>query len=101
MKPTTWKCKDGKFVQIKEMGDSHLVNSIALLRKSYRRICLAGALAADSAYPDGEPDGAAMVAESEARYLFEEAETQEDIAERWPIYGALDKEVKRRRIAVP
>lgn len=33
----TWTCKDGTVVNIPEMGDTHLLNTIAMVKRGYDR----------------------------------------------------------------
>lgn len=93
-----WTTKTGDKIPVSKMDDSHLVNTIRFVRRNYQAIMLHQAILCDSAYPDGEPDGAAMAAESEARYAFSEAEELNDIQVRVPIYKHLVKEANKRKL---
>jgi len=95
---TVWTTKSGQTMRFRDMEDSHLLNAIRMLRRNYQRQMLHEALVCDNAYPDGEPDGAAMAAQSEANYAFEEADEQQDIEQHLPIFGGLLKELERRKL---
>jgi len=85
-------------MRFRDMEDSHLLNTIRLLRRNYRKQMWHNALVCDSAYPDGEPEGASWAAQSEAEYSFEEADMQEDIERHLPVFGGLLKELERRKL---
>lgn len=86
-----WKMATGQKIRIKDMTDSHLLNTIRMLQRKHQEVCLEAQGAASSF--NGEM--AQMYAEQEADcviscgpgYVFD-------------IYGDLVKEAKRRKLAV-
>jgi len=72
----TWTTRDGCSVFIDSMSNDHIRRTIRMLRRHYRRQCLAYSLAADL-YASDAPYEASTAAETEARSLIEEAEKQE------------------------
>lgn len=80
-----WKCKDGRVLEVSEMGTDHLKNTIAMLRRNgvvtpdEFLSCLAYACSGDT------PDGAAMAAEAEV-----------DGMKQWNGLEVLEDELARR-----
>lgn len=91
----TWKTKEGKVVAIRDMTDSHLKNTVAMLRRNVGafeatiRDGIWGYLVGDP------PDGAAMAAEGALAEL-DEADDDDIIAACVDVFPLLVKETKKR-----
>src|SRR6185295_6311413 len=89
-----WKTRDGLQVEISEMDDSHLANTIAFLEKRAADINYNAWLKMDQ-YAADAPDGAAMAVEREMDTLAE-MEDLEALAIVCPPYAAMIAERRRR-----
>jgi hypothetical protein len=67
--PLIWTQRDGTRVRVRDMTDAHVWNTYRMLVAGALMAAHANALAA-LAYASGAPDGASMLAESEADALF-------------------------------
>jgi hypothetical protein len=88
---TVWVTRDGERIPVRDMTDSHLLNTIRWLERTHDARVLA-MLQPYSAYLSGDPpDGAAMCAEQEACALIEAS--VEDIV---PTYATMIDEARKR-----
>jgi len=91
----TWKTREGAVMRIKDMGDSHLVNTIKYLERHATNMRLNQA--SDMfRYAATAPDGAAMCAESGAEQLLEMSD--EEFLSEYPKYKGLVREAKKRKL---
>lgn len=97
--PETWTTRDGRVIRIAEMGDSHLLNTVALLRRrnhaGVRARAWRTALRAAS-YATTAPDGAADAAMECAHACLRGDCDDEILAEELPEFAALLEEARRR-----
>lgn len=95
--PTHWTTKDKRSIPIKEMGDSHLVNSIAFYRTRAPAMQENEAFSAMGAAASFDSDSmASYYADGMADDLMHEP--TEDWLERQPLWRALTREAKRRKL---
>lgn len=83
-----WKTKDGKKIRIKDMSDSHLLNTIKYLDKAYLNYLW-------NTMPDLQGDMAQFCAEQDFNHELENG----DPSLVWPIYADLVVEAIKRGIA--
>ena len=113
-KPVMWTTNDGVTLQIGEMGDSHLLNTIQYLRRTHRARCWALARSAGRyamTAPDGAADAAmqaeeALLALAESPYCMDEPfgrdlTLDEAVAKLEPRHTTMLREAKRRSLVVP
>lgn len=91
---TTWKTSNGRLIKVSEMEDTHLVNTIKLLRRNAQKLILQE-LAQMANYINNAPDGAAMAAMSEADRIIEMTD-DEYLSHRLPAFDALLLEAVNR-----
>lgn len=96
---TTWKTREGREIEIKDLDDFHLVNIISLLRRKGKPLAVAAswkwAFKALS-YASTAPDGAAEAAEEEASRLLNHQCLDEMLSMELPIFGFLLAEAENR-----
>jgi len=92
MNQKQWKTKDGTIVNIKDMDDNHLNNTIALIRRNARRIMDSNIASLLCACPNG--DGAVMAVEDEL-YKAEIISVEEYLSE-YKVYQNMLKEFNLR-----
>lgn len=98
--PTHWTTKDKRSIPIKEMGDSHLLNSIKFYRERAPKMQENEAYAAAGEAACFDSDSmASYYADGMADHLMHEA--TEDWLERQPLWRALTREAKRRQLKLP
>mgnify|MGYP001605058959 CR=1 FL=1 len=99
-KPLMWRTRDGTTLRIRDMGDSHLLNSIRYLRRTHQQRCWALAISADR-YAMTAPDGASDAAAEAAAQAYELGDEQDDeaVSEMSPVFGHLLNEAHRRRLS--
>lgn len=85
MKPSLWKCKDGRTLRISDMETSHITNSMRMLERMHeQRLC-------SMPYPDFQGEMAQMYAEQEF-----DAYMNASVEDVFPIYKHLEKELLKR-----
>ena len=94
----TWRMRDGTTIPVRKMEDSHLVNTIAYLRRNQERLRLRYVMQM-GAYAENAPDGAALAVE-QAIDEITEAEPEEVLESCVAAFPALRAEAKRRRLWV-
>lgn len=95
--PTHWKTKDKGSIAIKEMTDSHLLNSIMFYQKRAPAMQENDIYASMSAAASFDSDSmASYYADGMAAEAMEEA--AEDWLERQPLWRAITNEAKRRKL---
>jgi len=101
--PETWTTRDGRVVRIAEMEDSHLLSTIALLRRRNRAGIRARAwrtaMRAGS-YAETAPDGAADAAMECVSARLRGDCDDEILAEELPEFAALVEEARRRKLEI-
>lgn len=101
LKPTKtiWVAKDGQRVRVKDMGDTHLVNTIRLLRRHATRLIDENLSAAYSieGYLQGEM---AQVAIAQDIDILEESDPEELLADSVPCYETMLDEAERRGLTL-
>ena len=97
--PTTWTTKDKRAIPIKEMTDSHLLNAIRFYRERAPAMQENQAFAAAGEAAGFDSDSmASYYAEGMVDDLMHEA--TEDWLERQPLWKALKREAKSRKLTV-
>jgi hypothetical protein len=81
-----WKTRDGRSIPIRDMGDSHLANSIRFLERMHKLTVL------NYNPPCFQGEMAQMTADDEYNMLLES-----DPGDLWPIYNHLILEQQRRQ----
>lgn len=98
--PTHWTTKDKRSIPIKEMSNAHLANTIAFLVRCAPTAMEANLYAAFSAAASFDSDSmASYYADAEIHTL--EHESVEDYLGQQPMYRALIREAKRRKLTLP
>lgn len=104
----TWTTRDGRVILVVDMGDQHLANTIAMLRRKNRGVAAyrvirarhREALALCSYLGDDPPDGAAMAAEEELGELLSrpitDRERDDALGKVYPTFATLVAEARRR-----
>lgn len=97
-----WKTRDGRLIEISQMSDGHLLNTIAMLRRTHRRRAFALSMAADR-YALDAPDGAAMAAEQEAVAILDLADETDDesVGRLCRPFMEMIRESRRRGLEIP
>lgn len=85
MKPSLWKCKDGRAVPIKDMTTDHIINSMRMLDRMHEQTQF------DMPYPAFQGEMAQMYAEQEF-----DAYMDSSVEDVFPIYKHLEKELLKR-----
>lgn len=98
--PTHWTTKDKRALPIKEMTDSHLQNTIAYLIRVAPQAMEENLYSAFAAAASFDSDSmASYYADAEIHTLG--AETLEDFLDQQPMFRALTREAKRRKLPDP
>jgi hypothetical protein len=92
-----WQMRDGTFIRIRRMSDSHLANAIAMMERNAKGHAFALAMSAGN-YASQHDSMGGRAAEEAADELFDLMdEAPEDCAsELWPKYNELVAERERR-----
>lgn len=93
-----WTTRQGVEVKIREMSDSHLLNTIRFLRRTVGPQKNRLAMSMDN-HPFGEDTMAAFYTERDAQRLYEMDE-DEFISENYEQFGELIAEAERRNLEV-
>jgi hypothetical protein len=94
-----WKTREGVEINICDMTDRHLLNTIKMLKRNYSFLCHLHAIEAYG-YAAYASDGASYYAEQEADILMDEANLQGRIEVEYPIFKDLTNEVRKRKLAI-
>ena len=95
--PTNWITKDKRAIPIKEMTDSHLINTLNYLARTAPKAMEEELFMAFSAAASFDSDSmAAYYADREIASMGEE--TVEDFLNKQPIWRALEREALRRKL---
>ena len=100
-KKITWTTRDSVVIPIREMEDSHLVNTIRYLRRTHSARAESWAYSAGD-YAAGAADIASMHAESAAISLYALSEDTSDAAVAFlePRFTVMLREARRRKLVV-
>lgn len=93
-----WRTKDGRVILIREMDDSHLLNTIRFLRRNVTRYQLE-TLEPMFHYAADAPDGAAMAVEMEIAHISDMSD-DDFLAARFPVFVDMLAQVKGRGLKV-
>ena len=94
----TWKTKEGRTIKIRDLEDSHLVNIIRFIRVragSFKEALISEAYSFASML---HGDMAQFAADQDINSMYEEP--AEDLIEETPLFQALIKEAKKRKLKV-
>lgn len=92
---TTWVTKDGERIPVREMNDSHLVNTIQYLRRIAQIQLIESTLAIGQYLSDDPPDGA-WLAVIAAEHDLNDMNADEFALEAYPTFAAMLKEAEQR-----
>lgn len=95
---TTWVTKDGERIPVREMSDSHLVNTIQYLRRNAQIQLMESTLAIGQYLSDDPPDGAWLAATA-AEHDLNGMDADEFALEAYPTFAAMLKEAEQRGLA--
>ena len=99
MKASLWRCKDGSVVAIKDMTDSHLANTIKMLRRGVRRQNQANLSAAYSVSFGLQGEMAQLFVEQDIDCM-EEFDEDEWLSGNVPQYDKMMREAEKRGLDV-